>query len=546
MKIVNYLFLSLILAVLISGTVIAATERKNHNKETSALSNLNTLRVFQDHQELERLYKLSGNQLIWSKAGKPTSQSFEAIQSLQQAQSMGLKTEKYAADQLLHFWNEIKTPFSENKPSLAEFDMALSGSLMQFISDLHLGQVDPLEMGFNVVVSQKHIDLAETIFAYSHSNNMWQAIQRLEPQFKAYQRLKEALSKYRQLADDHTRQQLLEEKTVHPGDQYPDLNDLKILLTAVGDLDQDTPTTDIYEGVIVEAIKHFQRRHGLEDDGLIGRKTFQQLNTPLTRRVEQIELAMERLRWLPEPEDGPHIVVNIPAFELYAFHVKNVIESVELKMGVIVGSALDEHETPIFVADMKYLVFRPYWNVPYSIAVKELLPKFDIDPYYLYEHDYEILEGHKIVSSGYLDEEMTTGIRSGKLRIRQRPGKSNALGLIKFIFPNSNSVYLHDTPARRLFSQSRRDFSHGCIRVEDPVRLAEFVLGQQEQDWSRDDIMRAMQGDNDQKIILTKKIPVHIFYTTAIVRENGDIAFFEDIYGHDERLEILLRSNAQN
>jgi len=531
--------------LLISGMTIAAPEGTNQIKGVSPLAQSNLI-FFQDKGELERLYKRSGNQLIWSQAGKLTPQSFEAIESLQQAQLMGLKTEKYATAQLLYSWNEIKKPKSESNSSLVKFDMALSASLMQFISDLYLGQVDPLETGFNVVVSQKHIDLAETVYVFSRSNNMWEAIQRLEPHFKAYQRLKEALSKYRQLAKNGKSKPLLAEMTIHPGDKYSDLVALRTLLIAVGDLDPDIPETDTYEDDIVDAFKHFQRRHGLKADGLIGPKTFQQLNTPLTKRVEQIELAMERLRWLPEPEDGPHIVVNIPAFELYAFKVKNGIETLRLKMGVIVGSALNEHETPIFVAEMKYLVFRPYWNVPYSIAVKELLPKLKKDPYYLYNHNYEILQGHEIISSGYFDPGMAAEVRSGKLRIRQKAGNDNALGLIKFIFPNSNSVYLHDTPARGLFSQSRRDFSHGCIRVQDPVRLAEFVLGQQDQGWDRLAIISAMQGRDDHKVVLEKQIPVHIFYTTVIVRENGDIAFFDDIYGHDKHLEVLLRSASQN
>jgi len=509
-------------------------------------TNLNLAVDFQYKDDLERLYNLSENQLIWSKSGSLSKQSFEAIQSLQQSSLIGLDPAKYSPEQLLKSWNDLTSQLPENQSDLAKFDVSLSMSLMQFISDLHIGRIDPREIGFNVVVSEKRIDLAETILAYSRSNNMWEAIQRLEPNFKAYQRLKTALLHYRQLVENNKWQPLLSDKTVRPGEQYQDLKTLTEILIAVGDLDLNIAVNEIYDGEVVEAIKRFQRRHGLDDDGLIGRKTFRQLNTPLSKRVEQIELAMERLRWLPEPEDGPHIVVNIPAFELYAFHVKNAIETIDFKMGVVVGSALDKFETPVFMADMKYLVFRPYWNVPYSITVKELLPKMKQNPYYLYEHDYEILEGHTLISSVFFDQEMVAGLRSGKLRIRQRPGKSNALGLIKFIFPNSNSVYLHDTPSKRLFGESRRDFSHGCIRVEDPTSLAEFVLGFQGQDWDRRAINIAVQSENDQKVILTDHIPVHIFYTTAAIRENGDVAFFDDIYGHDKRLSQLLKTSSQS
>ncbi len=510
---------------------------------TEKITNLKLAKNFQYQDELERLYDLSDDQLIWSKSGSLTEQSFDAIQSLQQSSLIGLNPEKYSPEQLLKSWHKLTNQISGDPSDLTEFDIRLSISLMQFISDLHIGRIDPHEIGFNVVVSEKRIDLVEIIIAYSRSNNMWEAIQRLEPKFKAYQRLKKALIHYRQLVENHKWLPLLADKTIHPSDPYQDLNVLKHILIAVGDLDLNIATNEIYDDEVVNAVKRFQRRHGLEDDGLIGRKTFLQLNTPLSKRVEQIELAMERLRWLPEPGDGPHIVVNIPAFELYAFHIKNAVETIYFKMGVVVGSALDKYETPVFMADMKYLVFRPYWNVPYSIVVKELLPRMKQNPHYLYKHNYEILEGHTIISTVFFDQDMVSGLRSGKLRIRQRPGESNALGLIKFIFPNSNSVYLHDTPSKRLFGESRRDFSHGCIRVEDPSGLAEFVLGFQGQDWDSQAIDIAVQGDNDQKVILVNQIPVHIFYTTAAVRENGEIAFFDDIYGHDKRLSQLLKSS---
>ncbi len=501
--------------------------------------------AFHFPHELDKLYRLSGNQLIWSKNGHLTPQAHEAIQSLQQAESLGLDPDKYAVSHLSESWQILRSSFA-GKPDLTSFDRALSAALMQFISDLHRGQADPLETGFKVVAARKPMELAEMVLQFSHSKHIWQAIQRLEPRFGVYQRLKDTLRTYQELVEQYQWKPLLVTKTVHSGDPYPDLKDLRSFLIAVGDLEKEAPITDRYEGRMVDAVKHFQHRHGLETDGVIGTRTFKALNTPLTKRVEQIKLALERLRWLEEPKDGPHIVVNIPAFELYAFQVKDGMERLVLKMDVIVGSALDKHETPVFTARMKYLVFRPYWNVPYSITIKELIPKVRRDPYYLHDHNYEVLEGHTVITRGYVDEEILADLRSGRYRIRQRPGRHNALGLIKFIFPNSNSIYLHDTPAQRLFRKTRRDFSHGCIRVEEPLTLAEFVLDQQAQPVDRQMIEWAMlYGPDDQKILLDREIPVAIFYTTAMVRENGDVAFFEDIYDHDRHLRELLRKVSQ-
>jgi L,D-transpeptidase YcbB len=272
------------------------------------------------------------------------------------------------------------------------------------------------------------------------------------------------------------------------------------------------------------------------EDGRLGPETIEALNTPLVDRVQKLHLAMERVRWLPREVSQRSIVVNIPEFRLRALDASG---KTELQMKVVVGKA-QGLQTPGFSADMKDVIFRPYWNVPPSIQVKELIPEIQKDPSYLTENDYEITNsGGKVVSSGAVSQWIMVGLRSGKLQIRQRPGPRNALGGVKFVLPNDHDVYLHDTPARQLFAKSRRDFSHGCIRLENALELAVWVL-QDRPEWTRARIQAAIEGGKTIEVPLPQPIPVRIEYQTAAVGEDGSVYFFDDIYGLDEALEEQL------
>jgi murein L,D-transpeptidase YcbB/YkuD len=251
--------------------------------------------------------------------------------------------------------------------------------------------------------------------------------------------------------------------------------------------------------------------------------------------VRQIELSMERLRWLPHL-DGRFVGVNIPMFRLWAVEATHTSP---LAMNVIVGRALDTR-TPVFVARMRQVVFRPYWNVPRSIVRGELLPLLRRDPAYLARHDMEIVrdagDDARVVDASPANLLL---LRDGALRLRQRPGQRNALGLVKFVFPNDSDIYLHGTPAQQLFARPRRDFSHGCIRVEDPVALAEWLLRNQPP-WSRERIVAAMNGERTQFVTLARPLPVVLYYVTALAAPDGSVRFADDVYGHDARLERAL------
>jgi murein L,D-transpeptidase YcbB/YkuD len=249
---------------------------------------------------------------------------------------------------------------------------------------------------------------------------------------------------------------------------------------------------------------------------------------------------MERIRWLPEIQHEPFIIVNVPGFRLHAFDSLNTKGTPSLTMNVVVGRDQVGRQTPLFERDMRYIVFRPYWVITRSIIRKEVLPPARKDLSYLAQHEYEIYSG----SGDFGPAVPTTAanlerVARGELGVRQRPGPKNSLGLAKFIFPNDHNVYLHGTPATELFSRARRDFSHGCIRVEDPPRLALWVLRDPKK-WSAAEVQKAMDGSKPRQVNLAKPLPVVIFYSTAVVRADGKIAFYEDVYRHDAELEQAL------
>jgi murein L,D-transpeptidase YcbB/YkuD len=290
----------------------------------------------------------------------------------------------------------------------------------------------------------------------------------------------------------------------------------------------------------VEGVRRFQRRHGLTDDGVIGPGTFRALNTPLGHRVRQIELTLERLRWLPELGGYRLVVVNIPAFRLFAFDSVGGTGAPTQHMRVIVGKAVDTR-TPVLVEQLRYLEFQPYWNIPRSILVNELLPQIRRQPGYLRQHGMELVGSGDRVSGDTVTRAVLDHLARGELRVRQRPSPHNPLGRVKFVFPNQADVYLHGTPDTSLFARDRRDFSHGCIRVERPVDLAAWVLGNQPA-WPRDSVEAAMASKPTRRVLLSRAVPVVLFYTTAVALPDLGMAFYEDIYGHDRRLDQALRA----
>jgi murein L,D-transpeptidase YcbB/YkuD len=350
-----------------------------------------------------------------------------------------------------------------------------------------------------------------------------------------YLLLEQALVNYQELASrpELTRLPPLPRRSLQPGEPYAGAVELRVLLTALGDLpiprELEGPP-DILDETLVAALKNFQQRHGLTPDGVLGQGTWRALTTPLASRVKQIERTLARWRSLPPNPHRRAIFVNIPRFRLYAVDGMQEREADWLQLDVVVGKAIEQLRTPTFSADMTYVVFRPYWEVPRSIAVKEMLPAARRDAGYFERHNYEVVDGSgRLVTSPGARLE---GLASGTMRVRQRPGESNSLGTVKFMLPNPHNVYLHDTPAKTLFSQVSRAYSHGCIRVSDPAALARWVFRDDAQ-WPPERIAAAMQGTQTMTVNLTEPIRVYIVYGTAIAREDGNVLFLPDLYNLD-------------
>jgi murein L,D-transpeptidase YcbB/YkuD len=401
--------------------------------------------------------------------------------------------------------------------------------------------VNPRHLDFGLEIEQKKYNLPEFLKQdVAGAPDVSNALSHVEPLYPGYLRTLQTLQTYMELARRGDGEPLpTVAKTVAPGDSYAGTRQLMRRLRLFGDLPANAtmPEGDtVYQGALVDAVKSFQLRHGITADGRIGAQTLAQMNVPLGRRVQQIQLTLERWRWLPMAYEQSPIVVNIPEFRLRAYDDQRKIA---LAMNVVVGKAYN-HSTPVFTNKMQYLVFRPYWNVPSSIARSELLPAVQRDSNYLAKKGFEVVDARQnVVGSGTVTPEMIQQLRAGKLFIRQKPGPTNSLGLIKFIFPNDYSVYMHDTPATEFFSRSRRDFSHGCVRLEKPADLAALVL-RGTPGWTMERIRAAMNGDKTQQVNLAKPIPVLILYGTVIVNEDGIVHFYDDIYGHDAALEKAL------
>jgi L,D-transpeptidase YcbB len=496
-------------------------------------------------KEAIEFYDSCSGTLPWIQLGKPTVQARSMIRAFQAADLRGLRAKDYDGplwdERLARF--EGKTAISE--PDLVKFDLALTVSTMRFISDLHIGRVNPREFHFALDIDHDQIDLSQFLLRrVINTADVDAVIASVEPPFPIYRRTEAALKTYMELARRDSGEPLpVPPRPVKPGGTYAGVQRLGELLKLLGDLPEEQSQRDsgeVYQGAVVEGVKHFQSRHGLDPTGILDAPTLKQLNTPLSRRVTQIQLAMERMRWLPHRFDRPPVVVNIPEFRLYA--VNEEYRSV-FSMEVVVGKAY-RHKTPVFASNIKSVIFRPYWNVPRSILRAELIPHLEKDPSYFIENSYEVVDrNERVVSEGAVSEDIEEQLRLGKLQVRQRPGPENALGLLKFEFPNPYSVYMHGTPATQLFSRLRRDFSHGCIRVEDPVKLAEWVLRDMPE-WTGDRIREAMNGEETFEVKLDKPIPVLILYSTVVVLEDGVVRFFDDIYGLDASLEQALDSGA--
>jgi murein L,D-transpeptidase YcbB/YkuD len=477
----------------------------------------------------------------WFDGPRPSAQAQTAIDLLADAASHGLDPRDYNVpalqDALGRAWQGAP-PVPE---SVAALERALGAAMLRFLQDLHDGRVTPAQISHRfTAAARRPFDAAATLRVALALHDLPLAVRQAAPAAPQYQRLREALARYRSLADQPAWQHDLPPlpRALEPGAAWPGLPLLAERLAALGDLPATEPAARAdgrYEGAMIAAVRAFQQRHGLDVDGVIGGATWAALQVRPAQRARQLELSLERMRWTPLLQGPRMIVINIPEFVLRAYDVQGEHIVVKSQMKVIVGKALDTR-TPLIGEDMRRIEFKPYWNVPASIARNELVPRLRREPASWAREGFEFVGAHGVDT--VLSETKLQAVLAGTLRIRQRPGPRNALGDIKFVFPNRESIYLHHTPSVGLFSRARRDFSHGCIRLEQPLALAAFAL-QGNAGWTEARIAAAMTQPESSTVQLAAPIPVVIAYGTALVKD-GRVHFFDDIYGHDHLLDAAL------
>ncbi len=479
------------------------------------------------------IYENAAYAPLWLRVNGVSPEGMGIIQALETSELKGLSPADYDASKWPERVEALKTATDEQK---ADFDAALTVAAMRYVSDLRIGRVNPKHFKFGIDAAAKKYDLP-LFFSQQLLNaaDVKSALEKIEPPYDGYRQTEAAFIQYQKLAAVGDGPPVPPgTKTVKVGDEYAGVPQLVTRLRLLGDMPAG-PEMLAFDATVSDGVKHFQQRHGLSDDGTLTAATVRALNVPLATRVHQLADALERWRWMPPEFPQPPVLVNIPEFRLRAFDAG---QKVGLSMKVVVGKAAPTR-TPVFTDDIKYIVLRPYWFVPPSIVRSSVIPGLNRSGRaYLAKENFEITGA----PAGASIADLVAGLRAGKFGVRQQPGPKNSLGLIKFIFPNSNNIYLHSTPAVQLFSQSRRDFSHGCIRLEYPAKLASFLLRNQDDGkWTTEAVQKAMDsGTDNRQVNLATSVPVLLLYVTAVSAEDGTVHFFDDIYGHDQRLEAVL------
>lgn len=497
------------------------------------------------------LAKFAAAQPLWLDAGgqwRPAAR--EALGWLKQADRDGLRPADYGAARLEQALSQAATP-----ETAAQLDGELTEAVLRYLHELRHGRVDAAQLRARYdSASAPAPDLPLLLREAVLQDRPAALLRAATPPWPQYAPLRAALARYRTLAEHPAWGQPLPAPPrgkLQPGERWAGLPLLAERLLALGDLPLAPALAPVdgaaparaskpgYDAALQDAVKSFQRRHALEADGIVGKATLDALAVPPAARARQLELALERLRLTPLPVAPRFVTVNVPEFMLRAYEQDGSSVLLAMVMRVIVGKALDTR-TPLFDEDMLWIEFSPYWNVPPSIARGETIPKLRANPGYLAAQGMEFV-GAGGVSTAVTSENLAA-VLAGQLRIRQRPGPRNALGDIKFMLPNNQNIYLHHTPSVGLFERVRRDFSHGCIRIEDPVALALWVL-HGDPAWTEVRVRESMGRPRPVTARLPTPVPVLITYSTAIV-DGGEVRFVPDLYGHDRLLEQALRRRA--
>ena len=491
-------------------------------------------------KRVRELYDAYDRLPLWLEERGPRDRARALVSELTKAPTHALRLTDYPLVELREALAAVRDTTREpSAERLAAADILLSAAYVTLAEDLLVGQLDPETGSQDWHIDPRKVDVDSTLAQRLRLEPLDRAIAQLRPEDGEYDALREELVRYRELVARGGWDSVPAGRPLKPGDadSTARLDALVRRLRAEGYLDEDIqlarpePTVDsagvadtlatlglaVYDDEIAGAVADFQERHVIDVDSILGRATVASLNVPASYRLGQVAASLERFRWLPRSFGQRYILVNVPAFHLSAHDSGRTV----LEMKVIVGAEYEDRRTPVFSDSMQYVVFRPYWNVTDEIAAKEVWPKIATDPGYMERNQLE------------------TFIERGKTRIRQKPGPKNSLGLVKLIFPNDFNIYLHDTPEEQLFEKDVRAFSHGCIRVERPAELAEWVLG-----WPPERVRQAMEEEPDNKAVsLPRKLPVYIVYLTTFTREDR-LYFGNDLYDRDGAMVEAMKEGA--
>ena len=477
---------------------------------------------------VQAIYADRAYEPMWVGADRPTERARDLVTAVASAETHGMRVRDYGLDGLAA---SLRRSYGEGDPDpaeLVELELRLTALYLDYGADLVAGRIDPNVVDKGWYARTRRASADSLLRSAAEAETFAAMAEQLLPQQPEYAALVTALARYRIIAAAGGWPPVPAGGTLKPGAGGARVAALRARLAASGDLDS-TAAGDTYDRALSRAVARFRARHGLAEKDQVDGEMLAALNVPIDRRIRQIELNLERLRWLPNEFGDRYILVNIPEYELRAYDGGKEALTMRVVVGKEYGSA-----TPVFADTMSYVVFRPYWNVPASIRNEEIIPKMRKNEDWLEANGYEVVKSGKDTTRldpGSIDWDADT--TDFPYLIRQKPGPTNSLGRVKFMFPNQFDIYLHDTPARHLFARNDRAFSHGCIRVQHPDRLAHYVF-ESDAKWTDAAIEEAMEADTPTQVTLKQGIPVYILYLTAFAR-NGAVNFRDDLYGTDAR-----------
>ena len=493
---------------------------------------------------LRQIYEDRQYRPLWVGIRPLPERTKELIANLCDAEREGLRPADYHLSELRRTLERLQPSFDKQRPeAFAVLDLELTRRFLDYGADLLAGRLDPKVVASEWYIRVRRSSIDGTLRGAAQAEEFQGIVAPLRPQLAGYADLVKALAGYREILEHGGWPKVPGRSTLRRGARGARVAVLRRRLRITGDLSGWAGTKPVYNRAVAKAVARFQSRHGIPSNGIVGAATLAALNAPVQVRIRQIQLNLERYRWLPAEFGSRYIYVNIPDYRLSAYDVGKPV----LNMRVVVGGEY-QNTTPVFADSMRFVVFRPYWYVPPRILVHEILPHIRKKRSYLARNHFEVIDAK--YESRVLDPRRINWSRVDltKVRLRQRGGSpTNPLGLVKFMFPNQLAIYLHDTPSRRSFSRPQRTLSHGCVWVEKPVELADYVLAGQG-DWNEKKIRQAMLTPHSasaggrldgHSVTLEQPLPVYIVYFTAFVR-NGIVNFRRDAYGKDREAMARL------